>query len=66
MANLNFDENGDDEITSTDATYWNGNAGWQPIGTYTGTFKGNNKTISNLYINRGGTVSNLGNQWRSG
>ena len=52
LNNLNFDENGDDEITSADATYWNSNAGWQPIGTYTGTFKGNNKTISNLYINR--------------
>ena len=60
MTNLNFDENDDGEITSADATYWNGNAGWQSIGTYTGTFKGNNKTIFNLYINRGGTVSNLG------
>ena len=54
LNNLNFDENGDGEITSADATYWNANAGWQPIGTYTGTLKGNNKTISNLYINRGG------------
>ncbi len=54
LNNLNFDENGDDEITSADATYWNGSAGWQPLGTYTGTLKGNNKTISNLYINRGG------------
>ncbi len=53
LNNLDFDENGDGEITSADATYWNGNAGWPPIGgTYTGTFKGNNKTISNLYINR--------------
>ena len=54
LNNLDFDENGDGEITSADATYWNANAGWQPIGTYTGTLKGNNKTISNLYINRGG------------
>ena len=54
ITNLNFDQNNDGEITSADATYWNANAGWQPIGTYTGTFKGNNKTISNLYINRGG------------
>ena len=72
MNNLNFDENSDNEITSADATYWNSGAGFLPLGTYTGTFKGNNKTISNLYINRGsqndvglfvvltGTVSGLG------
>ena len=50
LNNLDFDENGDDQITQADATYWNSGAGWIPIGTYTGTFKGNNKTISNLYI----------------
>ena len=50
LNNLDFDENGDDQITQADATYWNRGAGWIPIGTYTGTFKGNNKTISNLYI----------------
>ena len=72
LNNLNFDENSDNEITSADATYWNSGAGFLPLGTYTGTFKGNNKTISNLYINRGsqndvglfvvltGTVSGLG------
>ena len=53
LADLDFDENNDDEITSADATYWNSGAGWDPLGTYGGTFKGNNKTISHLFINRG-------------
>ena len=72
LANLDFDENNDGAITQADSTYWNSGAGFLPLGTYTGTFKGNNKTISNLYINRGnqndvglikdltGTVSGLG------
>ena len=53
LADLDFDENNDDEITSADATYWNSGAGWDPLGTYTGTFKGNNNTISHLFIDRG-------------
>ena len=32
MADLDFDENGDDQITAADATYWNGGNGWVPIG----------------------------------
>ena len=57
LANLDFDENNDGAITSADATYWNGGAGWAPIGSsntspYTATFEGNGKTISHLYINR--------------
>ena len=56
LNNLDFDENGDDEITSADATYWNNGDGWLPIGTdaakYTGDFKGNGYTIDNLTINR--------------
>ena len=31
---------------------WNSGAGFLPIGAYTGTFDGNNHTISNLYILR--------------
>ena len=50
LNNLNFDENNDGAITQADTTYWNGGTGWIPIGTYTGTFKGNNKTISYLYM----------------
>ena len=59
-ANLDFDENGDGQITSDDSTYWNGGAGWQPIGSdtgttrYTGDFNGNGYTINNLFINTGG------------
>ena len=65
MADLDFDENGDDRITAADAAYWNGGAGWTPIGglqhanwaavnasDYTATFEGNGRSISNLYINR--------------
>ncbi len=53
LNNLDFDENNDGAITQADTTYWNSGAGWDPLGTYTGTFKGNNKTISHLFINRG-------------
>ncbi len=53
LNNLDFDENNDGAITQADATYWNGGAGWNPVGPYGGTFKGNNKTISHLFINRG-------------
>ena len=65
MADLDFDENGDDRITAADAAYWNGGAGWTPIGgithaswaavnasDYTATFEGNGRGISNLHINR--------------
>ena len=59
-ANLDFDENGDGQITSADSTYWNGGAGWAPIGSdssvsarYQADFNGNGYTINNLFINRG-------------
>ena len=55
MADLDFDENNDNQITPADTTYWNSGAGWLPIGTYTGRFKGNNQTISNLFISRAST-----------
>ena len=32
-ANLDFDENGDGEITEADATYWNSGSGWLPHAT---------------------------------
>ena len=60
-ANLDFDENGDGQITAADSTYWNGGAGWAPIGSdssesarYQGDFKGNGHTINNLFISTGG------------
>ena len=54
-ADLDFDENDDDTITAADPTYWNNGDGWLPIGTYTGRFKGNNQTVSNLFIRRAST-----------
>ena len=56
---LDFDQNNDDTITAADgdAGYWNGGAGWVPIGGHSSTalpftaiFEGNDHTISNLYI----------------
>ena len=63
-ADLTFDENGDGNITAAgDPTYWNGGAGWNPIGRYSGQpyylntkFEGNGHTISRLYINGGGVL----------
>ena len=56
MADLDFDENGDGEITSADAAYWNDGAGWATIGDafhgyYAAAFDGNGHTISHLFIN---------------
>ena len=36
------------------------NAGWAPIGTFTGTFDGGGNTISNLYINRTTSGARIG------
>ena len=56
-ADLTFDENGDDSITSADAAYWNSGAGWVPIidsanadTGYSGVFEGNRHTIDYLFI----------------
>ena len=62
-ANFDFDENGDGQTTSADSTYWNGGAGWQPIGTQSNgwetNFKGNGHTIDNLFINRSSSYIGL-------
>ena len=60
-ADLDFDENGDGEITSADAAWWDDGKGWAPLGytSYTGVFEGNGHTISNLFINRSG-LENIG------
>ena len=57
MEDLDFDTDGSGSANAAD-DYWNGGAGWSPIGghdadaqPYTATFDGNGNTISNLYIN---------------
>ena len=55
-ADLDFDTGTADD--RTDDTYYNGGAGWAPIGTgsasFSGTFQGNGHTIANLLINSTG------------
>ena len=56
IASLDFDENGDGQITATgDPTYWDSANGWDPLGAYTSNFKGNGHTINLLTISRTGT-----------
>ncbi len=54
-ADLDFDTKGRAGVGPADP-YWNGGAGWEPIGNgsgaYTGEFHGNGRSISNLYIDR--------------
>ena len=68
-ANLDFDENGDGQITAAgDPTYWNRSqhqskisTGWIPLGgfsdRFTATLNGNGHTINNLYMNRFHTMN---------
>ena len=60
---LDFDENGDGQITAADSTYWDSGAGWTPIGTQSNgwatNFKGNGHTIDNLFINRSSSYIGL-------
>ena len=58
---LDFDQNGDERITAADAAYWNGGAGWVPIGQGTdrasdrdfrATLQGNGHAIARLFIHR--------------
>ena len=56
-ADLTFDSNGDGSVTAADSggLYWNGGAGWTPLGNsaddYHGEFQGRGKVISHLFIN---------------
>ena len=55
-ANVDFDTNGSGDADAGD-DYWNGGHGWLPIGIdsdpYSAIFEGNDKVISNLYIDTG-------------
>ncbi len=55
VADLDFDTN-ENGIADADDLFWNGGAGWEPIGTlqnsFEAIFNGNNHTLANLYINR--------------
>ena len=54
-ANLDFDTDDDGDVDSDD-DYWNAGDGWDPIGEadtpFTADFKGNRRTVSNLFIDR--------------
>ena len=54
-ANLDFDTDDDGDVDSDD-DYWNSGDGWEPIGEedapFTADFKGNRRTVSNLFIDR--------------
>ena len=56
-ADLTFDSNGDGSVTAADSDglYWNGGAGWIPLGNavddYHGEFQGRGQVISHLFIN---------------
>ncbi len=57
-ADLTFDSNRDGIVTAADSggLYWNGGAGWTPIGNirhgaFTGEFQGRGQVISHLFIN---------------
>ena len=60
-ADLDFDTHGNDDAVTIADTYWNGGAGWTPIGDhpngtgadgYTAVFEGNGHTVANLFINQ--------------
>ena len=56
QVDTNDDTNGDGRVAADDTPWWNGGAGWEPIGTvfehFRGTFEGNGHTIRHLFINR--------------
>ncbi len=47
-----LDFNTGDPSTRTDDLYYNNGAGWEPIGGYAATFRGNGHAIRNLFIRR--------------
>ena len=64
VADLDFDTDGDGDVGAGDA-YWNSGSGWEPIGTtslapFMAILHGNGHIISNLYINKSGSVTGQG------
>ena len=65
MADLNFDENGDNQITAADTTYWNGGDGWVPIGPRFGSpyaetvARINNLSFNATFEGNGYVIKNL-------
>ena len=61
-ASLDFDTDGSGGANSAD-TYWNGGAGWTPIGSgsggYAAVFVGNDHTIRNLFVSSTGDGAGL-------
>jgi len=43
------------DIDASETTTWNGGAGFEPVGTFTGIFDGQGHTITGIYINRPAT-----------
>ena len=56
-------DSGGTVVIDRDDDYYHGGSGWEPLGDsgqnpFRATFDGNNHTISNLFINRTGSISN--------
>ncbi len=75
QTDLDFDSNGDGSVTTADSggLYWNGGAGWIPLGNavddYHGEFQGRGQVISHLFINNStraylGLFGSIGNRGR--
>ena len=62
-ADLDFDTDGSGAADAGDA-FWNGGAGWRPLGTFdepfTGVFAGNGRTVSRLFVGGGDNAGLFG------
>ena len=63
VADLDFDTDGSGAADAGDA-FWNGGAGWRPLGTFdepfTGVFSGNGRTVSHLFVGGGDNAGLFG------
>ena len=62
-ADIDLDTNANGRADSGDA-YWNAGSGWNPIGSFNTTLKGNGNAIKGLYINR--TTGKTHGEWEIG